>query len=36
MDAKMALYQFMTSFTPKCSMKKAPSGRFAPNKSSRK
>ena len=30
MDAKMALYQFMTSLTPKCSRKKMPSGRFAP------
>ena len=36
MDAKMALYQFMTSLTPKCSMKKMPSGRFAPKSSSRK
>ena len=26
----MALYQFMTSFTPNCCMKKMPSGRFAP------
>ena len=32
----MALYQFMTSLTPKCSMKKMPSGRFAPKSSSRK
>ena len=29
----MALYQFMTSFTPKCSRKKMPSGRFAPKRS---
>ena len=36
MEAKMALYQFITSFTPKCSMKKMPSGLFAPNSSSRK
>ena len=36
MEAKMALYQFMTSFTPKCCMKKMPSGRFAPKSSSRK
>ena len=35
-EAKMALYQFMTSFTPKCCMKKMPSGRFAPKSSSRK
>ena len=36
MEAKMALYQFMTSFTPKCSRKKMPSGRLAPKRSSRK
>ena len=32
----MALYQFMTSFTPNSCMKKMPSGRFAPKSSSRK
>ena len=36
MEAKMALYQFMTSLTPNCSMKKMPTGRFAPKSSSRK
>ena len=36
MEAKIALYQFMTSLTPKCSPKKRPSGRFAPISRSRK